>query len=186
MTQTTSMNALGMPGAETPASSIAGQWHGPTDRAVSIRHIRAEDYPLVHEFVRTLSRDTAYKRFMGARSLTDDEIRHWSNTDPSREYTLIGLSGAAGTQAIVGIATCVFESPDNTDFAIVLADAWQGRGLGGDLMLRLIAAARQLGLRKLSGITLSTNVAMLSLARRLGFRTTRLVGAFCNTLSLDL
>ncbi|HSV44351.1 MAG TPA: GNAT family N-acetyltransferase [Ramlibacter sp.] len=165
----------------------AEQCHGLEEGGeVCFRYIRADDYPLVHEFVHSLSPDTAYKRFMGARKLSDDEIRQWTKTDPSREFTLVALAGTAGSESIVGVVTCVFESPDTTDFAMVLADAWQGRGIGRDLMFRLMATARQLGLRKLSGTTLSTNVAMLSLARKLGFRTTRLIGEFVNTLSLEL
>jgi acetyltransferase len=53
---------------------------------------------------------------------------------------------------------------------LVVADAWQGRGLGRRLMHGLIASARRRGVRQLVGTTLSDNAAMLALARALGFR----------------
>jgi GNAT superfamily N-acetyltransferase len=183
----TRFNGISMQGSNAIAPpAIAGRWHGPEDEVVSLRHIRAEDYPMVHAFVRGLSSDTAYKRFMAGRRLNDDEIRQWTATDPSREFTLVALAGEAENQSIVGVATCVFESPEKTDFAAVVADAWQHRGIGRDLILGIIAGARQRGLRRLGGITLSTNRAMLTLAQKLGFKTARLVGEYCNTLSLEL
>ena len=71
------------------------------------------------------------------------------------------------------------------DFATVLADAWQGLGLGHELLSRLIVAARAHGLRRLSGQTLATNTGMLTLAGRLGFARLRLSG-LVTTLRLDL
>ena len=56
---------------------------------------------------------------------------------------------------------------------MVLADDWQRRGLGKELLRRLIACARQQGVMRLVGMTLSTNLAMRSLAKRLGFRSRR-------------
>ncbi|MDB5858729.1 MAG: GCN5-like N-acetyltransferaser [Ramlibacter sp.] len=67
----------------------------------------------------------------------------------------------------------------------MLTDAWQGRGLGRERLQRLILAARIHGVRRLTGTTLTENVAMLLLARRLGFTTRRAPGAaFATPLEL--
>jgi L-amino acid N-acyltransferase YncA len=58
---------------------------------------------------------------------------------------------------------------DEAEFAIVLSDDWQGHGLGGVLLSSLIAKARQRGVRRLIGTTMSDNDGMLALARKLGF-----------------
>lgn len=154
--------------------------------APAIRPICAEDYPRMKEFVRTLSRDTAYKRLLSGRTPADEEIRRWTVIDSSRECALVAVIGPPHAEQVIAVARYVMESPHNTDFAIVLADAWQGRGLGRELMVRLIAAASRCGVRQLSGITLSSNLPMLSLARGLGFKTTRVEGDFTTLLSLEL
>ena len=76
---------------------------------------------------------------------------------------------------------------DAAEFAIVLSDEWQGRGLGRRLLADLIAAAKQRGVRRLFGTTLSENTAMLALSQSLGFvvATDRDVAAIAN-LTLDL
>jgi acetyltransferase len=51
----------------------------------------------------------------------------------------------------------------------VIADAWQGRGLGEALLRALVRAARHAGVPALSGLTLVDNRAMRELARRVGF-----------------
>jgi acetyltransferase len=55
----------------------------------------------------------------------------------------------------------------------VLADAWQGRGLGTELLGALVDMARLEGVQRLAGTTLSTNAAAIALMRRVGFRTRR-------------
>jgi acetyltransferase len=149
----------------------------------TIRAIRADDYPLLRSFVRGLSRQTAYRRLMSGRMPPDEEIRRWAEIDEKRECALVALAEGR----IVGVARYATESPDETDFAVVLADAWQGKGLGRQLMERLIAEARRRGLRRLTGTTLSENVAMVALARSLGFTTRRAPGgAFATLLAVDL
>ena len=58
---------------------------------------------------------------------------------------------------------------DAAEFAIVLSDDWQGRGLGRRLLGELMAAARRGGVLRLYGTTLSENTAMIALAQSLGF-----------------
>jgi acetyltransferase len=76
---------------------------------------------------------------------------------------------------------------DEAEFAIVIDDAWQGRGLGAHLLSALIDLARRSGLRRVYGTTFSENKAMLGLARHLGFRLSLEPGAgFLTGLSLEL
>jgi acetyltransferase len=149
----------------------------------AVRKIRADDYLRLRDFVRGLSRDTSYKRLMSGRTPSDEEIRRWAAIEPGRECALVALAD----DRIVGVARYAMEPDGETDFAIVLADGWQGRGLGRELMTRLIAQARSRGVRRLTGTTLSENTAMVALARRLGFSTRRAPGAaFATLLALEL
>jgi acetyltransferase len=58
---------------------------------------------------------------------------------------------------------------NQAEFAIVLADAWQGRGLGRQLLKTLIEVATGVGIAVIYGITLADNLAMLDLMRALDF-----------------
>jgi RimJ/RimL family protein N-acetyltransferase len=164
------------------AAGIA--WGGLDLSEVRIRHIRAADFQILRSFVHGLSPETRYKRLLSARTPTDDELHRWSAIDPVTECALVAVTGSEDQEKLVGVARFVVESPQEADIAIVLADAWQGLGLGRELMSRLIVAARRYGVRKLSGHVLATNTGMLALARRLGFATLRL--GTVTTVSLDI
>jgi acetyltransferase len=63
-------------------------------------------------------------------------------------------------------------NPDgkSCEFALVVADEWQHRGIGSRLMKALIASARQQGFSRMNGEILSTNINMQRLAEELGFK----------------
>jgi acetyltransferase len=138
---------------------------------VAIRPIRPEDAVLEMAFVDGLSAASARLRFMsGLRSLTGEMLARFTQIDYDREMALIATVGEGDSQRQVGVARYI-TLPDATscEYAIVLADDWQGRGLGRILMDRLIGVARHAGLTSMSGWVLSDNGGMLALCRKLGF-----------------
>jgi RimJ/RimL family protein N-acetyltransferase len=148
-------------------------WPAADGSVVTIRPIRAADLALEVEFVNGLSRHSLYQRLMSARTPSLEELRRFTDVDPERELGLIATVRAGGRERQVGVARYVRESsPERAEIAIVLADEWQGRGLGTRLMLGLIRAAGSAGVRRLAGTALSTNEPVLALARKLGFRLT--------------
>jgi acetyltransferase len=146
-------------------------WTAPDGAVVTIRPIRAADLELEREFVTGLSPVTGYHRLMSTRTPSSDELRRFTDIDPRREVALIATTTVDGRERQVGVARYVKDEgkPGEAEFAIVLADAWQGRGLGRRLLEALISAGEQDGVRRLVGTTLSENEGMLRLARRLGF-----------------
>ena len=75
-----------------------------------------------------------------------------------------------GTEQFVGVGRYVVDSPGSSaEVALVLADAWQGKGLGRRLLETLMEHAASAGVREAVGLVLAENVAMLSLARSMGF-----------------
>jgi acetyltransferase len=161
--------------------------HIPSQAAPSLRPIRAEDLPLLREFVDGLSPRTSYLRLLSPRRPSDEELRRWTDVDPSREHALIAIDMDGSRQVMSGVARYFLEENGDADFAIVIADKWQRRGIGHMLMLGLIHAATQRGVRTLRGVTASENTPMLALARSLGFRATRVLGSAIEThLELSL
>jgi len=146
-------------------------WTAPDGTPVTIRPISAADYDLEQEFVNALSPATGYQRLMSARRPSPAEIRRFTDIDTTREMALIATTSVDGRERQIGVARYVKDesAPGEAEFAIVLADDWQGRGLGTKLLASLLAAARANGVRRAVATTLSTNEGMLALARKMGF-----------------
>ena len=100
-------------------------------------------------------------------------IARFTQVDYDREMALVAVADTAhphGHPSFVGVGRYI-ALPDgrSAEFAIVIADAWQKRGLAHALMQRLIGAARRRGFERLMGLVLRSNAAMLRLAKTLGF-----------------
>jgi len=157
-------------------------------RGIHVRPIEPEDFERERAFVDGLSPRTAYQRLMSARKPSDEELRRWTDIDRSREGAMVATVFVDGLERQVGVARYVIEGADEeAEIAIVIADDWQGQGLGGRLLTALIDLARQSGIRRLVGSTLSENRGMLALARRFGFTLSKEPGlAIITNLRLDL
>jgi L-amino acid N-acyltransferase YncA len=143
---------------------------------VRIRPIRADDLAMHTAFVAGLSVKTGYARLLSPRMPQPDELRRMTDIDYQRELALIATTVADGSEQQMGVARYVRgreADAATAEFAIVVGDAWQHRGLAERLMRKLIAAAAQAGVGQLADFTLYDNFAMLSLARKLGFKLQR-------------
>jgi len=136
----------------------------------TIRPMEAADIGRLREFVQGLSPRTAYHRLLSTRMPTEGDIRRWTGADGVRELAVIATEGSGSEERIVGVARYALGEAKVAEFAIVLADARQGRGVGRELLGRLIDCARERGVKRLHGVALGTNTRMLLLGRRLGFR----------------
>jgi RimJ/RimL family protein N-acetyltransferase len=163
-------------------------WDAKDGTQVLFRPIEPEDVERERDFVHGLSPSTSYLRLMSARVPSDDEIYRWTHIDRQREGAVIATVSLGGREVQIGVARYVAESDDgNAEFAIVIGDAWHGKSLGLHLLSSLIDLARQSGVVRLFGTTLSENSAMLGLARRVGFKASLERGAaYVTELSLDL
>lgn len=145
---------------------------------VVIRPIRPEDAPIEQEFVRGLSDDSRYNRFMGQlRELAPRKLQYMTTIDYDQHMALIATVVRDGREVEIGVARYVVTpGSDNCEFAIVVDDAWQGTGVAGILMLELMAVARSKGLKAMIGFVLASNHKMLKFCRQLGFECHREVG----------
>jgi acetyltransferase len=92
-----------------------------------------------------------------------------------------------GKETLLGVARYVRDRKgDSAEFAIVVADAWQGRGVGTRLLRELGDVARKRGLKRLYGDILGTNRPMLDLVSKLGFRLSRHEDPTLTRASLNL
>jgi len=104
------------------------------------------------------------------RELTPSMLVRFTQIDYDREMAFVATVQRDGAEVEVGVCRYI-TNPDATscEYAIVIADDWQGRGLGRRMMGELIAVARRRGLQWMIGHVFSGNRAMLDLCHRLGF-----------------
>ena len=154
-----------------------------------VRPIRPEDAEIENAFVDALSPDSLRLRFhSGLRHLTPTMLARFTQIDYDREMALVAvdMSGAAPRQVAV---VRYIRLPDarTCEFAIVIADDWQGRGLGRRMLLRLIGIARSRDLDTMTGYVLTSNAAMIALCTSLGFASEPEPGDALNRrMTLDL
>ena len=139
---------------------------------VTIRPILPGDSGMEQEFVRHLSDDSRYFRFMGSlRELPSKKLKFFTEIDYRRHMAFVATIVREGKELEIGAARYVAtEEPGHCEFAIVTDDAWQGSGVAGMLMFSLESAACEQGFKTMEGIVLAGNHKMLKFARQLGFR----------------
>ena len=138
---------------------------------IVIRPIRPEDAGIEQEFVRGLSAESRYFRFMNSvQELSPSMLIRFTQIDYSREMALIAVAEQQGKEIELGVSRFTI-NPDgeSCEFALVIADNMGGKGLGSKLMTALLDAARSKGLRTMEGEVLKNNSSMLHLMSRLGF-----------------
>ena len=138
---------------------------------VRIRPIRPEDVRMEQEFVRALSPESRYMRFMNTiREISAAQLVRLTQIDYDREMAYVATIDADGAEKEVGVVRYA-TSPDgeSCEFAIVVADDWQGKGLARRLMGVLIDTARGANLRYMHGDFLAENTRMLAFVASLGF-----------------
>jgi acetyltransferase len=142
------------------------------DLGVLLRPIRPEDAQIERELVEGLSPRSLQLRFRsGLRGLTPAMLARFTQIDYDREMALVAITHEAGREREVGVCRYVTLPDGGTcEYAIVLADDWQSRGLGMRMMTELVSIARARGLRTMVGWVASDNPGMLHLCQALGFR----------------
>lgn len=135
-----------------------------------IRPIRPDDFDREREFVVGLSEESRFNRLMYTVSGPSDAfLRRLVDIDYRQHMALVAVRDFEGGEKFIGVARYVTVSEGaRHEFAVAVADEWQGRGIATELLIDLFLHARRHGLKRLYGTVLPANSRMLSLARRLG------------------
>lgn len=122
----------------------------------------AAELQRAHDRLSVMSR---YQRFMtGTGAMSDALATYFTDVDHVRHEALIAFADATGHE-IVGVARFIRASAVDAEaeLAITIADAWQGRGLGGALLGLLVERARARDVRRLTVELLASNDAVRAL-----------------------
>lgn len=131
----------------------------PDGAPVLIRPIRADDKPLLSDGLRRLSDESVHRRFLTPkRSFSSSELRYLTEIDAVDHVALVAEDPAEGRGLIaVGRFVRLAEDPEAAEIAIVVADNWQGRGLGSLLGGHLAHAARNRGIKRFTATMAAGN-----------------------------
>jgi len=143
----------------------------PDGSEVTLRPIRPEDAQMEQAFVAGLSDSSRRFRFMNTvRELTPTMLVRFTQIDYDREMAFVAVTGEADSELEVGVVRYISNPDGETcEYAIVVADAWQGKGLGVVMLEALVEVARDRGLKSMTGYVLADNRPMLEFCRKLGF-----------------
>jgi acetyltransferase len=148
---------------------------------VEIRPIRPEDESLMISFHRGLSERSVYMRYFESLSLAartaHQRLERICFADPERQTVLVAtlLAPRDGEERIVAVGRLSkLQDSAVAEVALLVSDEFQGRGLGTELLHRLIESARNRGITRLTGEMLRDNTAMQRLLKKFGF-TQRLI-----------
>ena len=147
----------------------------------TIRPIHPDDASMLNKLVNELSPQSRYFRFVSSMAeLPPSMLARFTLIDYDREMALVAVvkertaspeGDISETERIVGVSRYV-TNPDQSscEFALVVADDFNGKGLGSRLMESIMDVAREKGLAEIEGLVLANNAGMLKLMRGLGYQ----------------
>jgi len=127
---------------------------------ILLRPIKPTDEPLMRELFYSFSQETIYYRFFSyLTAMPHEKLKKFVNVDYENEMAIVATIKKEGTERIIGVARYSRDkSTGFAEFAIVVADEWQNKGVGSELFNYLIKVAKMKGIRGFIGYVLDTNV----------------------------
>ena len=141
---------------------------------ITIRPIRPSDRQIEQAFVRSLSpMSKHYRFFSGIAELSENMLDKFTHIHYPGNVAIVATVMDNDTEEEIGVARYAMTVELTAEFAVAVADTWQGRGVATRLLERLMALAKQAGIAEFDGIVLRENRDMSELARHLGFALRR-------------
>jgi acetyltransferase len=101
-------------------------------------------------------------------------LARFTQIDYDREIALVAIDEESGTDCMLGVARIIGDADGKTgEFAVLVGDAWQGKGIGSNLLEKCLSIAEKQGFESVHGIVLRENRNMLALGKKLGFSIER-------------
>lgn len=140
-----------------------------------MRPIEPRDEGRLRRFHERLSERSVYLRYFSPLTLAQrtahGRLAQICHPDPSRDSVWVVEDGTNGPERrIVAVARLGLDAARREgEFALLVADEWQGRGLGRKLLEWLVQQGRERGLERIVGHVLPENREMLHLCRKARF-----------------
>ncbi len=154
----------------------AGRWAMKDGTRLTIRPIRPEDEPRMIEFHHKLSDRSVYLRYFQPLKLTQrtahERLTRICFIDYDREMALVAeMELADGTNEIIAVGRLSkLHGFSEAEIAVLVRDEFQHKGLGTELVSRLMKVAQDEKLKAVSSTMLGINREMRAICNRLGFK----------------
>ncbi len=151
-------------------------WNLRDGRMVLLRPIKPEDEPLWLEMFQKFSGEAIRYRFFEILKDTPHKVRaRYCDIDYDKEMAIVGELAEERRRKILGVVRLSIEPNKKTgEMAFIVADQYQGLGLGAKFVEYMIEIGRDLGLQSIYGIMLPDNLKAIRLVKKMGFATTYL------------
>lgn len=135
---------------------------------VPVRPIRPDDVPALQRLHSRLSEQTIYLRFFGPVSeLSENKAQYFAHIDGIDHFALVALDPSNPEEIIAFVRYDREPGEERAEYAAIVEDSWQERGLGMRLTRMLIDVARNKEVQFLYGLVMPQNKRMLNLLRDL-------------------
>jgi acetyltransferase len=155
-------------------------WVLPNEITVTLRPIRPEDEPLMIQFHKTLSEKSVYLRYFHmvklSQRIAHDRLTRLCYLDYDREMALVAdyHNPETDTHEILACARLSkLHGTNDAEFAMLVSDQYQCKGVGTELLKRLLQVGRDEKLTRICAEILADNHGMQRVCEKLGFRIER-------------
>lgn len=143
---------------------------------VFLRPVKPTDDNLMLELFNSFSKETIYLRFFSTlKYMPKEQLEKFTHIDYEKQMAIVGLVNDGGRERIVAVGryTLEMENPDHAEFAIVVQDSCQGRGIGTEVLRHLAHVAKLQGVKVIVGFIMNENSRMFSVLKRSGLKMTK-------------
>ncbi len=174
-------------------SQYVQHWTMPDGTPVTFRPMRPEDEPLILKLIESLSERSVYYRWMNMLSLSEraahEQLIRLCFIDYDREMALVAdyENPQTGQHEIIGVSRLIKDQSINSaEFAALVTDQFQHRGLGTELLRRMLQFGRDEKIQRITGNILAENLEMQAVCKKLGFHLQDLPGEKLVRAELEL
>ncbi len=155
---------------------------------IFIRPIKPEDAPLLLALHHGLSRESIYYRFFSPlKTFPKGMLARFTQLDYDRDMALVAMDQSQPEEKMLGVARLMSKAGGiEPEFAVLVGDSCQGKGVAAALMEHLLGIAKERGMESIWGLVLAENAHMLALARKLGFDISKVPGEAQYKLRMNL
>jgi len=153
---------------------------------ILVRPMKSPDKGLLKAAFERLSPESRYRRFFSPlRHLTEVQLAYFTEVDHHDHEALVALTPGG---EMVGVARFIrlADRPEAAEVAVTVADDWHGRGVATELLHRLVARARELGIDRFTASCLTDNRTVIEVLEQLGVTRLEHPEAGVTGLEIDL
>ncbi len=135
---------------------------------VKLRVIMPEDEARMLELFKSFSQHTIRQRFFHmVKEMNHETLARYCFNDYDREIAIVGELGRGKKRKLIGVVRLMKDfASESAEFAVVVTDEWQKKGLGTTMVKYIQKIARERGIKKIWGHVLVDNTEMVSILKK--------------------